>query len=80
MKLKLTFSTALAAALIVLPRANAATPDATMLSTATNSQPADTMTALFGDPVVAKGEGFEIKQSDLDQVMTGIKSAAVARN
>ena len=32
------------------------------------------MTALFGDPVIAKGKGFEIKQSDLDEVMTGIKA------
>lgn len=40
----------------------------------------DAMTALFGDPVIAKGKGFEIKRSELDQVMTGIKSAAAARD
>jgi foldase protein PrsA len=39
-----------------------------------------TMTALFGDPVIAKGKGFEIKQSDLDEAMTGIKAAAAMRN
>lgn len=39
-----------------------------------------TMTALFGNPVIAKGKGFEIKQSDLDEAMTGIKSAAAMRN
>jgi parvulin-like peptidyl-prolyl isomerase len=38
------------------------------------------MTALFGDPVIAKGKGFEIKQSEMDQVVTGIKSAAAAHN
>ena len=38
------------------------------------------MTALFGDPVIAKGKGFEIKRSELDQVMTGLKSAAAARD
>ena len=37
------------------------------------------MTALFGDPVIAKGKGFEIKRSELDEVMTGLKSAAAAR-
>ena len=40
----------------------------------------DAMTALFGDPVIAKGKGFEIKRSELDQVMAGIKSAAAARD
>ncbi len=30
------------------------------------------------DPVIAKGNGFEIKRSDLDEVVTGYKSAAVA--
>ena len=38
------------------------------------------MTALFGDPAIAKGKGFEIKQSELDEVVTGIKSAAAAHN
>jgi parvulin-like peptidyl-prolyl isomerase len=36
------------------------------------------MTALFGDPAIAKGNGFEIKRSELDEVMTGLKSAAIA--
>ena len=39
-----------------------------------------TMTALFGNPVIARGKGFEVKQSDLDEAMTGIKSAAAMRN
>jgi peptidyl-prolyl cis-trans isomerase C len=37
------------------------------------------MTALFGDPVIAKGNGFEIKRSELDEVMMGVKSTAAAR-
>jgi peptidyl-prolyl cis-trans isomerase C len=37
------------------------------------------MTALFGDPVIAKGKGFEIKRSELDEVMMAIKSTAAAR-
>jgi peptidyl-prolyl cis-trans isomerase C len=34
------------------------------------------MASLFGDPVIAKGKGFEIKQSELDEVVSGIKSRA----
>jgi parvulin-like peptidyl-prolyl isomerase len=37
------------------------------------------MTALFGDPVIARSKGFEIKRSELDEVMMGIKSTAAAR-
>lgn len=40
----------------------------------------DAMTALFGDPVVAKGKGFEIKRSELDGVVTGAKANAAASN
>lgn len=72
-KMKLVFSAALAAALMVLPSANAVTAPV-----ATNAAPVNTMTALFGDPAVAKGKGFEIKQSEMDEVVTGIKSAAAA--
>ncbi len=43
------------------------------------AKPADAMTALFGDPVIAKGKGFEIKRSELDEVMTGVKSSYAAR-
>jgi foldase protein PrsA len=46
----------------------------------TNMNLNTTMTALFGNPVVARGKGFEVKQSDLDEAMTGIKSAAAMRN
>jgi peptidyl-prolyl cis-trans isomerase C len=34
---------------------------------------------LFDDPVIAKGKGFEIKRSELDEMLTGIKSAFAAR-
>ncbi|HSY17457.1 MAG TPA: peptidylprolyl isomerase [Candidatus Acidoferrales bacterium] len=40
----------------------------------------DTMTALFGDPVIVKGKGFEIKRSELDTVVTGAKANAAAAN
>ena len=85
-KTKMIFSAALAAALMALPRAQAVTGGATMTNapagataTATNSKPADVMAALFGDPVIAKGKGFEIKQSQLDEVMDGIKARAAAQ-
>ena len=72
-KMKLVVSAALVAATIILPSATAATAPAT-----TNVAPADAMKALFGDPAIAKGKGFEIKQSEMDEVVTGIKSAAAA--
>lgn len=76
-KMKLVFPAALAAVLIALPSAMAATAPTT---TTTNAKPVNAMTALFGDPVIVKGKGFEIKQSEMDSVVTGIKSAAAAHN
>ena len=86
-KTKMIFSAALAAALIALPRAQAATSGAaptnapaaaTAAAAATNSKPADVMAALFGDPVIAKGNGFEIKQSQLDSVVDALKARTAA--
>ena len=75
MKLKLFFSAAL---ILGLVSAQAATENvAAPASTGTNA-PADPMTALFGDPVIAKGKGFEIKRSELDQVVTAAKANAAA--
>jgi foldase protein PrsA len=73
--MKLIFPAALGAAMILLPSVMAATAPAS-----TNAAPVNAMTALFGDPAVAKGNGFEIKQSEMDEVVTGIKSAAAAHN
>ena len=81
-QIKLIFPAAFAAALFALPRVNAASANAATnvpASTATNVNPQAAMTALFGDPVVARGKGFEIKRSELDQVMMGVKSTAAAR-
>jgi peptidyl-prolyl cis-trans isomerase C len=77
-QMKLIFPAALVATLIALPSALAATAPVAM--TTTNDKPVNAMTALFGDPVIAKGKGFEIKQSEMDEVVTGIKSAAAAHN
>jgi parvulin-like peptidyl-prolyl isomerase len=77
MKLKYILSTAVAVTgvtAISLFMAHADTPTA-MAPAGTN----DAMTALFGDPVIAKGSGVSIKRSDLDQVLTGVKSEAMAR-
>jgi len=46
---------------------------------ATNASPEAAMKALFGDPVIVKGKGFDIKQSELDQVLTGAKANAAAQ-
>ena len=83
-KTKMIFSAALATTWIALPCAQAATSGATATNapaaaTATNSKPADVMAALFGDPVVAKGSGFEIKQSQLDAVVDGFKARAASQ-
>jgi peptidyl-prolyl cis-trans isomerase C len=46
----------------------------------TNANPEAAMTALFGDPAIVKGKGFQIKQSDLDQVVSGARANAAAAN
>jgi peptidyl-prolyl cis-trans isomerase C len=82
-KTKVIFSAVLAAALLALPRAHALTggvaaTNAPATATATNSKPVDMMATLFGDPVIAKGKGFEIKQSQLDGAMDEIRARAAA--
>lgn len=75
MKMKMILSAALMAGVI---SANAVTaPAAAPIST--NSSPEATMKALFGDPVVVKAKGFDIKQSEMDQVLTGAKANAAAQ-
>ena len=83
-KMKLIFPAVLGMMLYAFPVAQAATAGAstnkTSVSTGTNSNPQAAMTALFGDPVIAKGKGFEIKRSELDELVTEFKAAAAARN
>jgi peptidyl-prolyl cis-trans isomerase C len=72
MKLKLIVAAALVAGVC-------STQAVTQPATAgTNANPEAAMTALFGDPAVVKGKGFEIKRSDLDQVVSGAKANAAA--
>ena len=70
------FPLALGAMLLTFPSVQAATANASTNKASavpdTNANLNATMTALFGNPVVAKGRGFEIRQGDLDEVMTGI--------
>ncbi len=75
MKLSLILSAALAAGVI---SATAATQPV-VVNAATNADPETAMKALFGDPVIVKVKGFEIKQSELDQVLTGAKANAAAQ-
>ncbi|HEY5040629.1 MAG TPA: peptidylprolyl isomerase [Verrucomicrobiae bacterium] len=79
MKLKLIRSTMLAA---VVAAGMISAQAATMPSgaSATNSNPVDAMTALFGDPVIAKGTGFEIKRSDLDKLVDEAKANAAGQS
>jgi parvulin-like peptidyl-prolyl isomerase len=83
-KMKLIFPAMLGAMLFAFPSAQAATASVstnkTPVSTGTNSNPQAAMTALFGDPVIAKGNGFEIKRSELDELVTKFKAAAAAQN
>ena len=81
-QMKLIFPAAFAVALFALPCVNAASANAAtnaLVSTATNSNSQAAITALFGDPVIAKGKGFEIKRSELDEAVMGIQSTAAAR-
>ena len=69
MKLKLILSTALMAGVI---SASATTAG---VSTETNST-AEAVKALFGDSVVVKAKTFEIKRSEVDELMAGMKTRA----
>ena len=72
MKLKLILSAALFAGVI---SASAAASAATKTN-APAAKPVDGMTQLFGDPVIVKAKGFEIKRSELDEVVSGAKANA----
>lgn len=79
MKLKLMFSAALIAGVISAQAATSSSTSAiaggTNSAASTNSGSVDAMTTLFGDPVIAKGTGFQIKRSDLDSVTTRARAS-----
>jgi len=64
------------AASALLSRVHAATSDS---GQSTASKP-DKLTELFGDQVIAKGKGLEIKRSQLDDALVSVKATAAARN
>lgn len=87
-KVKTIFSAALstaafgamaATAPIAYSAATAATPPPAAVSTATNAMPQDLVTKLFGDPVVARGTGVEVKRSQLDAEVLRIKTSNAAQ-
>ena len=81
-KMKMIFTAALAVALTA-SRALADTAPAGKPMPPLRARtriPSATMASLFGDPVIAKGKGVEVKQSALDELVLGLKSAAAARN
>ncbi len=45
----------------------------------TNTRPADKIKELFGDAVVARGKGWEIKRSELDAALISVKAMAAGR-
>jgi parvulin-like peptidyl-prolyl isomerase len=84
MKLKLSLSAALMAGVISASAttenaAAPAAPAAVIAPVAATNSTADDMKALFGDPVIVKAKGFEIKRSELDQVLSGAKANAAAQ-
>ncbi len=78
MKLKLILSAALMAGVISVTAATETAAPKSAKAAATNADPQAAMTALFGDPVIVKGSGFEIKRSELDEVLAGAKANAAS--
>lgn len=70
---KLFFAAALAAAVLNPSVGKAAT------SGATNSAGSSDLASLLGDPVVAKGKGIEIKRSQVDAALIGVKAGLNAQ-
>src|ERR1700751_579826 len=76
------FLIAILAAAVCAIRAQAQTTVSGGTNSAANSAVQDKITQLFGDPVVAKGKNVEVKQSQLDSEMAGVRAqiAASGRN
>ena len=82
-KMKMIFPITLAALVLgafsTPVAADTASANAAPAPVGTNSNPEAAMTALFGDPVIVKGKGLEIKQSQLDAVSSNLKEIYAAR-
>ncbi len=79
MILSVTLAVLVSAAFAMSAAANSAPSSAAPAMVGTNSNPEATMAALFGDPVIVKGKGLEIKQSQLDSVSSNLKGIFAAR-
>jgi len=87
-EMKRIFCAAATAALFSALAALAATENASTNMTpaaavpaaaATNATPTDEMAKLFGDPVIAKGKGVEVKRSQLDAEVQRIQTTLAAQ-
>ncbi len=76
MKMKLFLSAALIAGAV---SASAVTQPVAPAAVTNALTPEAQMKALFPDPVIVQGKGFEIKRSDLDEVLSGAKANAAAQ-
>jgi len=81
--MKLTASLCAALAFTALVARAATDPSLSLapasLSADTNANPAVSEAALFGDPTIVKGSGFEIKRSELDLLVSRARAAAAAQ-
>ncbi|MGA3283629.1 MAG: peptidylprolyl isomerase [Verrucomicrobiota bacterium] len=82
-KMKMIFPVTLAALVFGVSSAPAAagtaSTNAAPAALGTNANPEAAMTALFGDPVIIKGKGLELKRSQLDSVTSSLKAMFAAR-
>ena len=81
-EIKMIFPALLAALLLEAsspPVVAAASTNVAPAATNAIANPEAAMTALFGDPVVARGKGVDIKQSQLDTVAGNLKQIFAAR-
>ena len=79
-KMKQIFCVAMALTTISAIAANSGAPMATNAApaTATTNKTSDMMSQLFGDPVVVKGKGFDIKRSEVDDRVSKFKATMAA--
>jgi len=77
--IKVSVSSLLLLALAAFPNGSALAAEPSASTNATAPAKGASAAELFPDSVVAKGKGFEVKRSELDETVTSIKATAVAR-
>src|SRR5437764_13946489 len=73
------FKILLSSAAVALSLSSAAAADKPDAAPASPPARAVTMTDLFGDPVLARGQGLEIKRNQLEEAFTAWKANLAAR-